>query len=107
MDGIAPGPGFVSSYVLVVAVRQLLVYIGWLIAAGLAGAGACWCCGYGAQAAWARAELARHTLRATTRREIPDPVTEEATRGIQEIEAYLSTQSMTLPRPQRIDEDET
>jgi hypothetical protein len=106
MDGIAPGPGFVSNYVLLLAVRQLLVYLTWVLAAALAGAAACWCCGYGAQAAWARAESARHAWRATTKRGLSEAVTEEAARGIHEIEEYLAMHSVILPRTQRVDEEE-
>jgi hypothetical protein len=107
MDGIAPGPALVGNYVLFLAVRQLIVYLGWLLAAGLAGAGACWCCGYGAQAVWARAEAARHRW-LSTRREgrPPDAVRLEADRGILAIEKYLETNSVILPRPERVDEDE-
>ena len=108
MDGIAPGPALVGNYVLFLAVRQLIIYLGWVLAAALAGAGACWCCGYGAQAAWARAEAARHTWLRARRGENPEPdvVTAEAERGIQEIEEYLGARSVILPRPERVDEEE-
>jgi len=108
MDGIAPGPAMVGNYVLFLAVRQLIIYLGWVLAAALAGAGACWCCGYGAQAAWARAETARKTWLAARRglESPPDDVTVEAERGIQEIEEFLAARSVILPRPERVDEDE-
>jgi hypothetical protein len=106
MDSIVPGPGFVSNYVLLLAVRQLLVYLTWVLIAALAGAAACWCCGYGAQAAWSRAASARRAWRAATRSGRSDAVTEEAARGIHEIEEYLAMHSAILPRAQRVDEEE-
>lgn len=120
MDGIAPGPALVGNYVLFLAVRQLIIYIGWVLAAAFAGAGACWCCGYGAQSAWARAEAARRTwLSARRAASPPDIVSLEAERGILEIEQYLEARSVILPqterlersdridRAERIDEDES
>lgn len=110
MDGIAPGPAFVGNYVLFLAVRQLIIYLAWIVMAGLAGAGACWCCGYGAQAAWARVEVSRRAWKAAWRGAEPEPepdeVTVEAERGIHEIEEYLAVRSVILPRPDRRDEDE-
>jgi hypothetical protein len=107
----ASGPALVSQYMLLLAVRQLLIYIGWVLAAGLAGAAACWCCGYGAQAAWAKAGEARAVWRQAreARAEAPAVVREEADRGIREIEAYLESQAASLPQgpePQRLEEDE-
>lgn len=116
MDGIAPGPALVGNYVLFLAVRQLIIYIGWLLAAALAGAGACWCCGYGAQSAWARAEAARRAWLSTRRAASRDIVSLEAERGILDIEQYLEARSVILPRTERleridrverIDEDES
>lgn len=101
MDGIAVEPAFVGNYVLFLAVRQLIVYILWLFAAALAGAAVCWCCGYGARAAWSRAEESRqewHEARGRGRRP-QDPVTVEASRGISEIEEFLAVSSVALPRP--------
>jgi hypothetical protein len=108
MDGTAPGSAFVGNFVLVLAVRQLLVYLLWVLAAAFAGAGACWCCGYGAQAAWARAEAGRRAWRAARGVEPPeqDAISLEAARGICAIEEYLAVRSVALPRPERIDEDE-
>ena len=107
MDGIAPGPAFVSNFVLYLAVRQLLVYLVWVLAAALAGAGACWCCGYGAQAAWTKAEAARQAWREARGAEpAPDEITEEAARGISEIEEFLAARATVLPHPKRVDEDE-
>jgi hypothetical protein len=115
MDGIAPGPALVSNYMLFLAVRQLVIYLLWLMAAALAGAGACWCCGYGATAVWARAESARRSWREVRRTQDPLDVlvSAEAERGIHDIEEYLAVRSailpgsdVVLPRPDRVDEDE-
>jgi hypothetical protein len=111
MDGVSPGPALVGNYVLFLAVRQLLIYLAWVLAAALAGAAACWCCGYGAQAAWKRAELERQVWRAvrgkapTVKPPPPDPITVEADRGIDEIEKYLADRAVVLPHPERVDED--
>lgn len=120
MDGMSPGPALVGNYVLYLAVRQLVVYLAWILAAALAGAAACWCCGYGAQAAWSKAESSRRAWLAARHREEPDadPVTEEVARGIDEIEKFLADQPaqsvqsvepvrpIVLPKPDRVDEDE-
>jgi hypothetical protein len=109
----ASGSALVSQYMLMLAARQLLIYLGWLLAAALAGAAACWCCGYGAQAAWSKANEARGVWRDArrARRGLPPVLLEEAERGIRDIEAYLETQAASLPRPQglepqRLDEEE-
>ncbi len=100
MDGMATGPAFGGEFVLFLATRQLVVYLAWLVAAGLAGAGACWCCGYGAQAAWSKAEAARQVWREARGKGSPagDVISVEAERGIQEIEQYLEEHSVILPR---------
>jgi len=109
VDGIAPVPALVGNYVLFLAVRQLIVYLVWIVAAALAGAGACWCCGYGAQAAWGRAESAREAWQQARRagKTKRDEITVEAERGIEQIEEYLAARSVILPRPERVDEDES
>jgi hypothetical protein len=115
MDGIGSGPAFVGNYVLFMAARQLIIYLLWLMAAALAGAGACWCCGYGATAVWSRAESARRAWRDARRNDDPleAVVRAEAERGIHDIEEYLAVRSailpgsdVILPRPDRADEDE-
>jgi hypothetical protein len=109
MDGMAPVPAFVGNYVLFLAVRQLIIYLAWIVAAALAGAAACWCCGYGAQAAWSRVEVSRRAWHDARHPEeaVPDEVGLEAERGIQEIEDYLAARSVILPRPERVDDDES
>ncbi len=99
MDGMSPGPALVGNYVLFLAVRQLLVYMAWILAAALAGAAACWCCGYGAQAAWSKAESSRRAWQAARRGEEPidDEVADEVDRGITEIETFLAAQTIVLP----------
>lgn len=105
MDGMSPGPALVGNYVLFLAVRQLLVYMAWILAAALAGAAACWCCGYGAQAAWSKAESSRRAWQAARRGEEPidDEVADEVDRGITEIETFLAAQTIVLPRPERVE----
>jgi len=109
VDGIVPVPALVGNYVLFLAVRQLIIYLAWVVAAALAGAGACWCCGYGAQAAWGKAETARQAWHEARRARNPkrDEITVEAERGIEQIEEYLAARSIILPRPERVDEDES
>lgn len=102
MGSIAPEPTFLGNYVLFLAVRQLIVYLVWLLAAALAGAGACWCCGYGVRAVWTKAEEARQEWRAARGLHSPaqDSIAVEASRGISEIEEYLAVRSVALPRPE-------
>lgn len=111
METIAPGSALVGNYVLVLAVRQLLIYLGWLLLAGLAGAGACWCCGHGATATWGRAQAARLAWREARQAVRHDAVSAEAQRGILAIEQYLVVQSVVpeqsiVSEPQPAEDDE-
>jgi hypothetical protein len=75
-------------------VRHGLAVMGWVIFLGLVAAAGCWCCGY-----VVRSDLLR--ARPPARREPStegstpgwddDEITDEAVRGIREIERYLST----------------
>lgn len=65
------------------SVRLVCSYLAWGLMISLISAAACYCCGYGAYVAYLR----RHPP--ARRPRDPDPIAEEAARGVAEIEAYL------------------
>jgi hypothetical protein len=74
-------------------VRHGLAVVGWVIFLGLVAAAGCWCCGYVVRSDLLRARppARRRRLEASLQSRDDDEITEEAARGIREIEWYLST----------------
>jgi hypothetical protein len=76
-------PAYAGVQVLATAIRHLMTYVVWAVAAALVTAALCWCCGQGARAAWAR-------IGPPARR---DDVHREAVAGIREIETFLAARA--------------
>lgn len=83
---------FLMSYLL-----DLLRNVAWAMVMAFATVGACWAGGAAATTAWSAIR------RPASRRDEPDPVVDEATRGIAEIESFLATR--TRPQRHQVDDE--
>jgi hypothetical protein len=79
---LATHPGWVWG-----VLRFVGAYLIWGLMIALIGLAACWCCGYGAYAAWLRTHPPARHLRDT---DVEVTLAEEAARGIAELEAFLA-----------------
>ena len=92
---------YAQSQVLWTGLTRFLAYLGWALAAALAGSAVCWGFGYVACGAWTSRAVGR---RPTEPEWVPDEdldraTVEEVARGLEEIEGYLAAAARHRPQP--------